>query len=162
MGNVWRVIIPRTGCLGERILVSMQIELQAAPWPPGVRKPPATLDGTYWLDISGLVRNCQRLRGPLIVGEYRDRQSACLRACPVWSLSSRAWTNRVIMSPHELTYSSAELAEVAAGLRRLLDAIVRGEVTADSGTIARLEGAAARSRSARRWKRGRVSAFWRG
>jgi hypothetical protein len=41
------------------------------------------------------------------------------------------------------TYSATELAEVAAGMRRLLDAIGAGELSADSGTVARLEGAAA-------------------
>ncbi len=35
----------------------------------------------------------------------------------------------------------AELAEVGAGLRRLLDAIAAGELTAPAGTVNRLEGA---------------------
>ncbi len=35
----------------------------------------------------------------------------------------------------------AELTDVAAGLRRLLDAIAAGELTAPAGTINRLEGA---------------------
>jgi hypothetical protein len=35
----------------------------------------------------------------------------------------------------------AELLELAAGLRRMLDAIARGEVSASSGTASRLEGA---------------------
>jgi hypothetical protein len=41
------------------------------------------------------------------------------------------------------SYSSAELREMAEGLRRLLGTIEAGEVTADSGTITRLEGAIA-------------------
>jgi hypothetical protein len=41
------------------------------------------------------------------------------------------------------SYTSEELSEVAAGLRRLLDTITRGDLKADSGAIARLEGAAA-------------------
>ena len=36
-----------------------------------------------------------------------------------------------------------ELEDLAAGLRRLLDAIETGSLTADAGTISRLEGAAA-------------------
>jgi hypothetical protein len=36
----------------------------------------------------------------------------------------------------------ADIAELAAGLRRLLDSIQAGQITADSGVIARLEGAA--------------------
>jgi hypothetical protein len=39
-------------------------------------------------------------------------------------------------------YTADELAEVADGLRRMLQAIAAGELTADSGTVARLEGAA--------------------
>jgi len=42
----------------------------------------------------------------------------------------------------ERRFSPAELAEVAAGLRRLLGAVAAGELTADSGMVARLEGAA--------------------
>jgi len=41
------------------------------------------------------------------------------------------------------TYTTDELAEVAAGLRRLLDAIAAGELTAGSGAGARIEGAVA-------------------
>ncbi|MGI8750963.1 MAG: hypothetical protein ACR2MN_01345 [Acidimicrobiales bacterium] len=41
------------------------------------------------------------------------------------------------------SYTTGELAELAAGMRRLLDAIEAGDMTADSGTIARLEGAVA-------------------
>ena len=41
------------------------------------------------------------------------------------------------------SYSTVELADLACGIRRLLDAIEVGELTADSGTVARLEGAAA-------------------
>jgi hypothetical protein len=41
------------------------------------------------------------------------------------------------------TYNATELAVVAAGMRRLLDAIAAGDLSADSGTVARLEGAAA-------------------
>lgn len=37
--------------------------------------------------------------------------------------------------------SQAELAKLATGLRRILDAIAKGEVTASSGTVSRLEGA---------------------
>ena len=40
-------------------------------------------------------------------------------------------------------YSAHELAELAAGLRRVLGAIEGGSLAADAGTIARLEGAAA-------------------
>ena len=36
--------------------------------------------------------------------------------------------------------TTAELAEVAAGLRRLLDAIRSGELSAGSGEVTRLEG----------------------
>ena len=43
----------------------------------------------------------------------------------------------------ERKVSVAEIREVAAGLRRMLDAIEAGQITADSGTIARLEGAVA-------------------
>lgn len=42
----------------------------------------------------------------------------------------------------ERRFSPTELAEVADGLRRLLGAVAAGEMTADSGTVARLEGAA--------------------
>lgn len=41
----------------------------------------------------------------------------------------------------ERTYTSAELGELAAGLRRLLDAIEAGTLAASSGQAARLEGA---------------------
>lgn len=41
------------------------------------------------------------------------------------------------------TFTSAELAEVAAGLRRLLGAVEAGDLSADAGTVTRLEGAAA-------------------
>jgi|GEM_PF-5786142 hypothetical protein len=41
------------------------------------------------------------------------------------------------------TYSGADLQEMAEGLRRLLASIEAGEVTANSGTVARLEGAIA-------------------
>ena len=43
----------------------------------------------------------------------------------------------------ERSYSQLELAEMADGLRRLLDAIEGGKVTAPGGTVARLEGAVA-------------------
>jgi hypothetical protein len=43
----------------------------------------------------------------------------------------------------ERTFSQAELQEMAEGLRRLLASIEADEVTANSGTIARLEGAVA-------------------
>jgi hypothetical protein len=43
----------------------------------------------------------------------------------------------------ERSYSTSEMAEVADGLRRLLNAIEVGEVTASSGTVSRLEGAIA-------------------
>jgi hypothetical protein len=42
-----------------------------------------------------------------------------------------------------LSYSTQELGELAAGLRRVLGAIEGGSLAADAGTIARLEGAAA-------------------
>jgi len=41
------------------------------------------------------------------------------------------------------SYTTGELADLAGGMRRLLDAIEAGEMTADSGTVARLEGAVA-------------------
>jgi hypothetical protein len=41
------------------------------------------------------------------------------------------------------TYSQSDLHEMAAGLRRLLASIEADEVTANSGTVARLEGAVA-------------------
>jgi ribosome-binding protein aMBF1 (putative translation factor) len=41
------------------------------------------------------------------------------------------------------SYSTSDLADLAEGLQRLLDAIERGELTADASTISRLEGAAA-------------------
>ena len=37
--------------------------------------------------------------------------------------------------------SQAQLAELATGLRKLLDSITAGELTASSGTVSRLEGA---------------------
>jgi len=40
-------------------------------------------------------------------------------------------------------WSRAELADVAAGLRRVLEAVGAGGLAAAPGTIARLEGAAA-------------------
>lgn len=55
---------------------------------------------------------------------------------PVFDLNAR---RRFEMA--DARYSPEELAEVAAGLRRLLEAIASGDVTADHGTIARLEGA---------------------
>jgi len=42
----------------------------------------------------------------------------------------------------ERTYTTEELAELAAGMRRMLDAIAAGALSADAGTICRLEGAA--------------------
>lgn len=42
----------------------------------------------------------------------------------------------------ERTYTAEDLAEVAAGLRRLLGAVEAGDLVADSGTVARLDGAA--------------------
>jgi hypothetical protein len=41
------------------------------------------------------------------------------------------------------TYSAAELAEVADGLRRLLARIEAGEISASGGTANRIEGAVA-------------------
>lgn len=46
-----------------------------------------------------------------------------------------------LMASRRTTYTIEELEEVAAGLRRLLDAIRNGSMTADAGTISRLEGA---------------------
>lgn len=43
----------------------------------------------------------------------------------------------------ERRYSSDDLTEVAAGLRRILEVIAAGGLSADSGTVAGLEGAAA-------------------
>lgn len=45
--------------------------------------------------------------------------------------------------PRRGTYTTDELAEVASGLLRILDAIARGELSAQPGEINRLEGAAA-------------------
>jgi hypothetical protein len=45
--------------------------------------------------------------------------------------------------PRRRSYTTAELAELAAGLRRLLDSIARGEVVAEPGQINRYEGAVA-------------------
>lgn len=39
------------------------------------------------------------------------------------------------------SFNRAELIELADGLRRLLDSITAGELTASSGTVSRLEGA---------------------
>jgi hypothetical protein len=47
------------------------------------------------------------------------------------------------MAKRKLTYSGVELAEVADGLRRVLDAIAEGSMVADTSTIRRLEGACA-------------------
>jgi hypothetical protein len=47
------------------------------------------------------------------------------------------------MSPRRRSYSTDELAEVAGGLRRILDTIARGELIADPGQVNRLEGAVA-------------------
>lgn len=44
---------------------------------------------------------------------------------------------------HRRSYSTVEIAEVAAGLQRILDAIARGELSAEPGEINRLEGAIA-------------------
>lgn len=41
----------------------------------------------------------------------------------------------------ERTYTAAELADLADGIRRILASIEAGEMTADSGMVARLEGA---------------------
>jgi hypothetical protein len=41
------------------------------------------------------------------------------------------------------SYSAVELAEVADGLRRILDAIADGDLVANTSTIRRLEGAGA-------------------
>jgi hypothetical protein len=46
------------------------------------------------------------------------------------------------MASRRAGYSTEELGELAAGLRRLLGAIERRELTADASTISRLEGAA--------------------
>jgi hypothetical protein len=43
----------------------------------------------------------------------------------------------------EKTFTSAEIAEVAAGIRRLLAAIDDGSLAADARTITRYEGAVA-------------------
>jgi len=41
------------------------------------------------------------------------------------------------------TYTLGELAEVAAGIRRILVSIESGDLVADTRTVTRLEGAAA-------------------
>ncbi len=47
------------------------------------------------------------------------------------------------MTRRRRSYTTAELADIANGLRRMLDSIEAGEITANSGTVARLEGACA-------------------
>ena len=47
------------------------------------------------------------------------------------------------MTNRRTSYTVAELDELAAGLRRLLDAMEKGTIEADAGTIAGLEGAMA-------------------
>ena len=47
------------------------------------------------------------------------------------------------MASRRTTYTVEELDELAAGLQRLLDAIEKGTLEADAGTIAGLEGARA-------------------
>jgi hypothetical protein len=47
------------------------------------------------------------------------------------------------MAHRRTSYTVEELGELAAGLRRLLDAIENGTLEADAGTISGLEGAAA-------------------
>jgi hypothetical protein len=47
------------------------------------------------------------------------------------------------MAHRRTSYTVEELEELAAGLRRLLDAIETGTLEADAGTIAGLEGARA-------------------
>lgn len=56
--------------------------------------------------------------------------------CESANLMGQTWT----VSPRR-TWSSAELVEVAEGLRRLLRSIEAGELSADVGMVARLEGA---------------------
>jgi hypothetical protein len=46
-----------------------------------------------------------------------------------------------LMASGKQSYTVEELADLASGLRRLLDAIKDGDMKADTGTIARLEGA---------------------
>lgn len=48
----------------------------------------------------------------------------------------------VAVWPTDDTDQPIDITELAAGLRRLLDAIRAGEMSADAGTVARLEGAA--------------------
>jgi hypothetical protein len=47
------------------------------------------------------------------------------------------------VTKHKRTYSAAELAELAEGLRRLLEAIAEGDLATNAATIRRLEGACA-------------------
>jgi hypothetical protein len=47
------------------------------------------------------------------------------------------------MAKGQRTFTAAELGEVASGLRRVLEAVALGDLKADSGTVARLEGAIA-------------------
>ena len=47
------------------------------------------------------------------------------------------------MTKRKRTYSISELAEIADGLRRLLDAIAAGSMVTDAATTRRIEGAIA-------------------
>jgi hypothetical protein len=48
-----------------------------------------------------------------------------------------------VVSTKRRTYTAAELADLAEGLRGILGAIEEGSLAADAGTISRLEGAVA-------------------
>jgi hypothetical protein len=75
---------------------------------------------------------------PLVRAKHHFATRPLRGLAPVFGLD-RARRRRV----NSRRYSATELAETAAGLQRLLDAIAHGEVTADSGTVSRLEGAIA-------------------
>ena len=65
----------------------------------------------------------------------RSRMQAMAPVIDLNSARQRALNGR--------SYSQAEFREMAAGLNRLLEAIRVDEVTANAGTVARLEGAIA-------------------
>lgn len=58
-----------------------------------------------------------------------------------------AWSTMGTMASPKHGYTVEELADLASGIRRLLIVIREGDMKADSGTIARLEGAEAAIRA---------------
>jgi hypothetical protein len=103
----------------------------------GTRVVPRRLSGFGWITIAALGKNLIPARGA------SGRPPTHRGLAPVYHLD-HARLRKV--STHR--FGHAELAETAAGLQRLLAAIEAGEVTADAGTVARLEGAISGSQSA--------------